>query len=158
MAKWSASRVGCFVDCPLKYRLNYEEKWKSTAPVNTSLADKGSAFHETVEKYHTGMSHEDLWKILEENIKKYNVNTTDPEKEFYFDYHPAMKKFFTFWDKLIAPKEAEGYQVSQEGWVNGEMNGEPFCGALDLCLESTEMDLPDDIAQKLIAEGKAKAI
>lgn len=133
---WSASRVGCFADCQLKYRLSYQEGWKSTAPVNTMLADKGSAFHNTVEKYHTGMSHEDLWKVLEENVKKWHVNTTDPEKEGYYDYKPAMEKFFVFWDKLVAPKEAEGWKISQEGWVKGEMNGEPFVGALDLCLEN----------------------
>ena len=132
MAKWSASRINCFIDCPLKYKLSYQEGWKSTAPVNTQLADKGSAFHEAVEKYHTGMSQEELWKILEENIKKYNINVTNPEKDFYYDYHPAIEKFFLFWEKFIIPKEKEGYKILKEGWVNGKINDESFCGALDL--------------------------
>lgn len=135
MAKWSASRINCFIDCPLKYKLSYQEGWKSTAPVNTQLADKGLAFHEAVEKYHTGMPQEELWKILEENIKKYNINVTNPEKDFYYDYHPAMEKFFLFWEKFIIPKEKEGYKILKEGWVNGKINDESFCGALDLCLE-----------------------
>lgn len=138
MANWSASRVGCFVECPLKYKLNYVEHWKSSAPVNTQLADKGSAFHETAEKYHTGMSEEDFWKLLNEKIAKYKVNVTDPEKEFYYDYHPAVAKFFAFWNKLIAPKEAEGWKVSQEGKVKNTINNEPFIGYLDLCLEKDD--------------------
>lgn len=133
---WSASRIGCFASCQLKYKLNYVEKWRSSAPVNTQLADKGSAFHETVEKYHTGMSHEELKEILNKNIEKYHVNVTDPNKEFYYNYDIPLEKFFLFWDYFVASKEKEGYKVSQEGKVNGEINGEKFTGALDLCIEN----------------------
>ena len=120
MSNWSASRVGCFVECPLKYKLNYVEHWKSTAPVNTALADKGSAFHETAEKFHTGMSEEDFWKILNERIEHYKVNVTDPQKDFYFDYRPAVAKFFVFWNKLIAPKKIIGRSNSENSKISDE--------------------------------------
>ena len=93
---WSASRIGCFAECSLKYKLSYVEGWKSDAPVNTQLADKGSAFHKAAESYHTGMSEEDFRKNLAKYAEAYHVNTTDPEKEFYYNYEPAIKKFFFF--------------------------------------------------------------
>lgn len=133
---WSASRIGCFATCPLKYKLNYVEKWKSSAPVNTQLADKGSAFHETAEKFHTGMEKEEFQKILNENIEKYHVNVTDPEKEFYYDYGPATEKFLLFWKEFVEPKEKEGYKVEQETQVKGNISGEDFIGYLDLCLDN----------------------
>lgn len=133
---WSASRIGCFAECTLKYRLNYVEGWKSNAPVNTQLADKGSAFHEAAEKYHTGMSKEEFVKILNDYIERYHVNTTDPDKEYYFCYDNAIEKFIIFWDMFVSPKEKEGWKVLKETKVNNEIKGEKFTGAIDLCLES----------------------
>ena len=135
---WSASRIGCFAECALKYKLNYVEGWKSNAPVNTQLADKGSAFHETAEKFHTGMSKEEFVKILNENTVKFHVNTTDPDADFYYNYDAAVEKFFAFWDKLIAPLEAKGYKVGQELKVNNTIHGEAFTGSLDLCVENED--------------------
>lgn len=135
---WSASRINTFVGCSLRYKLNYVEHWKSSASVNTQLADKGSAFHEAAEKYHTGMTEEEFRKNLNESIEKYHVNVTDPEKDYYYDYEPAISKFFAFWDYFVKPKEAEGWVVCKEGKVNNTINGEQFTGALDLCLENKD--------------------
>lgn len=152
---WSASRIGCFAECALKYKLNYVEGWKSNAPVNTQLADKGSAFHETAEKFHTGMTKEEFVKILNENTVKFHVNTTDPDADFYYNYDAAVEKFFAFWDKLIAPLEAKGYKVGQELKVNNIIHGEAFTGSLDLCVESYEFVVPDELGESLVKEGKA---
>lgn len=135
---WSYSRVSCFSECMLKYKLNYVEGWKSNAPVNTQLADKGSAFHTAAEHYFTGMSKEDFVKLLNEKCVAYHVNTTDPTKDFYYDYTSAIEKFFAFWAKFVAPLEAQGYKVSQEQKVNNVINGEEFTGSLDLCIENDE--------------------
>lgn len=135
---WSSSRIGCFASCHLKYKLNYVEKWRSNIPVNTELADKGTAFHETVEKYHTGMQKEELLKILDKNVKKYHVNVTDPNKEFYYNYDAPIEKFLLFWDYFVVPKEKENYKVSQEIRANGEISGEKFVGIIDLCIENDD--------------------
>ena len=133
---WSASRIGCFAECSLKYKLNDVEGWKSDAPVNTQLADKGSAFHKAAESYHTGMSEEDFRKNLAKYAEAYHVNTTDPEKEFYYNYEPAIKKFFAFWKHFVEPREQHGYKVGQEQKVDNVINGEAFTGSLDLCIEN----------------------
>ena len=56
MGNWSSSRVGTYEGCPLKYYYSYVRPFKSDVPVNTTLADKGSCVHETIEQYHTGLS------------------------------------------------------------------------------------------------------
>lgn len=135
---WSASRVGTFVGCSLRYKLSYVEGWKSTAPVNTQLADKGSAFHEAAEKYYTGMPEEEFRKLLDENIEKYHINVTDPDKDFYYNYEPAIKKFFAFWNFFVVPKEKDGWTVKKEGKVSNVISNESFIGFLDLCLEKDD--------------------
>ena len=48
---WSASRISTFNSCPLKYYYTYVKKWVSSIPADNTAANKGLAFHETVEKY-----------------------------------------------------------------------------------------------------------
>ena len=136
--KWSASKVTTFNSCKLKYLYTYINKWKSDIKVNTALADKGSAFHNTVEHYFTGEDKQEFKKRLQENIEKFHVNTTDPEKEYYFDYTKPTTRFFLFWDKFVAAKEKEGYKIGQEETLNGELNGEPFIGYIDLLIEGED--------------------
>ena len=126
MSKWSASRVGCYVSCPLKYKYQYIDKWVSSEPVNNELAYKGLSFHETVEQYTSQMSDEDLKKILAVNVEKYKV---DIEK---YPVDKAIDKFLCFWKRFIKPRENEGYSILKESWVNGTVKDEAFCGALDL--------------------------
>ena len=110
-----------FIGCPQRVKEDPE-------PPNNELANKGLAAHETFEAYKTGMPKEELYKVLNENIKKYNVNTD------VYSYDSAMEKFFAFWEYFIAPKEKAGWKVSQEGWINGVLDGEHFVGALDLMI------------------------
>src|SRR5574344_2529939 len=88
VSKWASSRVGCYVSCPLKYKLNYLEKWQpDQLPPTSELQTKGLAFHETAEQYEEGMSREAIFKVLDEKIAKYNVNL---EK---YPMKPAIEKF-----------------------------------------------------------------
>lgn len=156
MAKgnWSASRISTFRTCPLKYYYTYVKKWVSSIPADNTAANKGTAFHETVEHYHTGMSHDELHKIMEGKVVEYNVDTT------VYDEYAALERFYLFWENYIAPREREGFIVKQEDWAtnklpstrnpdalpNPDKDGEepallpgpldePFVGALDLFLE-----------------------
>lgn len=126
---WSASRISTYRQCPLKYYYTYVKKWVCSKPADTTAADKGTCFHETVEHFHTGMAHDELYKILEEKIVEYDVDTTQ------YDEKAALERFFLFWNECVAKKELVGYQVKQESWASGEMGGEKFCGALDLFLD-----------------------
>ncbi len=144
---WSSSRVGTYEGCPLKYYYSYVRPFRSDVPVNTTLADKGSAVHETVEQYHTGMSREELLKILDEKCKKWNIindreenkkNYPEEQREKVFDETSAIDRFLLFWNYFVAPKEKEGWIIRQEGEVKKEICGEPFIGKLDLYLESPD--------------------
>lgn len=126
---WSASRISTFKQCPLKYYYTYVKKWGCSKPADTEAADKGTCFHETVENWHTGMSRDDLFKILEKKIEEYKVDTTK------YDEKAALDRFFIFWEQLIAKKELVGFKVKQEGWASGDLGGEHFIGALDLMLD-----------------------
>ena len=128
--KWSASKVGCFSGCPLRYKFQYVDKFTRYPDSRNEYSDKGHAVHETVEKYHPGMSEEDLYKLLDENTKKYNVDT---EK---YPVRHGIEKFLIFWNRFVQPKLDAGYTFAQETWANGTIAREPFCGALDLYLEN----------------------
>lgn len=153
MANWSASRVGTYEGCPLKYYYSYVRPFRSDVPVNTTLADKGSVLHETVEKYHTGMSREEIFSILEERCKHYgiindnlqvyteneiNEKYSKEEQEKVFDETAGLERFFLFWKEFVETKESEGWIVRQEGEVKKEICDEPFIGKLDLYLESPD--------------------
>lgn len=126
---WSASRISTYRQCPLKYYYTYVKKWRCSKEPDTTEAKKGTCFHETVEKFHTGMEHEKLFQILEEKIKEYEVDTTK------YDEHAAVERFFLFWNEFVAKKELVGFKTLQEGWASGDLGGEKFIGALDLCLD-----------------------
>ena len=126
---WSASRISTYRQCPLKYYYTYVQKWRCSKAPDTTEADKGTCFHETVEHFKTGMEHEKLYEILEGKIKEYNVDTTK------YDERAALERFFLFWNEFVAKAELTGFKTYQEGWASGDLGGEHFIGALDLCLD-----------------------
>lgn len=128
--KWSSSRVSCFQGCKLQYKYNYLDKWESSEKDGVDVISKGLAFHETVEQYYTGMPREEIFKILEQNIKSHNVDETQ------FDEREPLERFICFWDKFVKPKQLLGYEIKKETWLNDTIDGNLFTGALDLCIES----------------------
>ena len=85
-----------------------------------------------MEKYFTGENREDVFKRLAEKAVEHNI---DLDK---YDEKSGIERFFLFWDEFIASKEKNGYKVAQEGWVSGDLGGEHFIGALDVCLDNGE--------------------
>ena len=65
---WSASRISTYRQCPLKYYYTYVKKWRCSKAPDTTAADKGTCFHETVEHFKTGMEHAKLYEIMESKI------------------------------------------------------------------------------------------
>lgn len=134
MAKWSASRLKTYHACLLKYYYSYVKPYDPNMPANTEMASKGLAFHETAEQMVTGKTDQEMQAILDSKIEEYKVDRTlYPEDE-------ALRRFMLFWKEFVATKEAEGYKVEKEGWANGEIEGKPFCGALDLALYKYKKD------------------
>lgn len=129
MSKFSASRISCFASCKLKYKFQYVDNFTRYPDSSNEFADKGLCVHETVEKYNSNMSKEELFEILEQNIKKYNIDT----EKYPVKY--GIERFLVFWDNFIQPLINEGYVIKQEGWINGIIARTPFYGALDLYLE-----------------------
>lgn len=129
MGSWSASRVGTYDGCPLRYMFQYV-RWFKRVPDNSNVfAKKGLAFHETVEQYKSGMSKEELKEILNKKLIEYEVDTSE------YNEDKGIEKFLIFWDVYIATKEQEGYVVKQEQEVKGTIFREPFKGYIDLLVE-----------------------
>ena len=61
--KWSASRVGTYTGCKLRYKYQYLDKWQSSDTSGVDVQQKGLCFHETAEQYHTGMTDEEAEKM-----------------------------------------------------------------------------------------------
>ena len=129
MSKFSASRIGCFSGCPLRYKFQYVDNFTRFPDASNEFANKGLCVHQTVEKYNSKMSREELFTLLEENIKKYDI---DIEK---YSVHYGVERFLIFWNNFIQPLLDNGYSIQQEGWVNGIIARTQFTGALDVCLE-----------------------
>ena len=80
----------------------------------------------------------------------YNVDTTK------YDERAALERFFLFWNEFVAKSELTGFKTYQEGWASGDLGGEHFIGALDLCLIKDALyEVPDELGMQLIREGKA---
>lgn len=147
---WSSSKLKTYQACLLKYYYTYIKPYDSNKSVNDELSKKGLAFHETAEQMETGKSDEEMKSLLDAKINEYNVDKTlYPEEE-------ALRRFLLFWKEFVSSKESIGYKAAKEDWAKGNIEGKPFVGALDLFLKGPiELDVPDEIGNKLISEGKA---
>lgn len=143
---WSASRIGCYKSCVLKFYYTYINKFCSSEPVNTVYADKGTVFHNTVEKWISEITEkEQLKELLAENCKKFNIidgkkdlNLPKEEQLQVWDETAALERFFLFWERWVQPKLDKGYTFKQESRFYPTILGEKFVGALDLLLEPPE--------------------
>lgn len=141
---WSASRIGTYKGCALRYYYTYVNKFISNVPVNTVYADKGTVFHNTVEKWASEITDkEKLKELLQKNCKKFNIidgdptplSKDDPKKIQTYNESRALEVFFTFWEKWVQPKLDKGYSFKQEIKFNPLINNKKFTGALDLLIE-----------------------
>lgn len=128
--KYSYSRLGCFNDCKRKYFLKYVEGWsvEKGTQVMSDVTAKGLAIHSIFENY------EPTWdetRILAE-IAKYEEMYK--EGKAYFPLEPKVRKFIDFYADKVKPHLEKG-QVKKETWLEGEVAGEQFCGAIDLLVE-----------------------
>lgn len=134
---FSASRIGCFTDCILKYKFTYVDGLKRSDDEVCMAALKGSCFHETVEHYHTGMSKEEITSLLEKNIEKYGIYAKeylDENGKPIYNEHEALERFLVWWERFVKPLEEQGYKFSPEEWKKMSILRQPFVGALDVQL------------------------
>lgn len=144
---WSASRIGCYKDCVLKFYYTYINKFVSNVPVNTVYADKGSVFHKTVEHWGEDITDkEELKKMLAHYCESYHIIDGDRSKldkkdknyDHTYNESRALEVFFTFWEKWVQPKLDDGYTAKQEIKYNPIINSNKFTGALDLLIEPSD--------------------
>ena len=128
--KYSASRFTTYSNCLQKYKLTYIDE---LVVENREFAvqKKGLVFHSIAENTSIGESYESLFKRAEQTIK--DANFTDEELEKY-PIIKAIPGFYFWWQKYVESSVKEGFMLYKEQWENGELCGEPLCGALDVCL------------------------
>ena len=125
---WSASRLGTYRSCLLKYYYSYVNPYDPSISVNDSLQGKGLCFHETAEQMDSNKTKEEMEAILQSKIEEYHVDTElYPEDE-------ALRRLLLFWPEFITPREQAGYTVKKEEWTSGDIDGAHYVGALDLHL------------------------
>lgn len=153
--KYSASRFSTYSSCLQKYKLTYIDELV-VANREFSVQKKGLVFHSIAEHTEIDDTYEDVYKKAEATIKEFGM--TDEELEKYPILN-AIPSFYFWWQKYVVDKvKNEGYTLNKECWENGMLNKAPLTGALDVCLIRHEFDVPDELAEKLIKEGKAEKI
>ena len=147
--KWSYSRISTFDACMLKYYYRYVRPFDPNQEANTEAAHKGSCFHEMAEQMESGKTMEEMQQILEDKILEHKVDRTKYSED------EAFRRFMLFWPEYVTKKEAEGYVTRKEFTFKSNIDNHLYTGNLDLSLYDIEWEVPDDIGQKLINEGKA---
>ena len=122
--KFSYSRVGCFTDCPLKYKYRYVNKIKASG-VESTLANKGLVFHEMAETWKVGNTKEWCLNEIKKLCVKHNVDFDE------WPYEESVGRWLCLQETFIQPKINEGFKEFHELWINGTVAQQSFCGAID---------------------------
>lgn len=151
--KFSYSRLGCFKDCHRKYQLKYVQGIAVEKGTQTlsDVSAKGLAFHEFAEHY------DPKWTPEEVTAQALKYEAEYPEGKEYYPLEPRVKKFIQMYDAHVAPYVEKG-QVLRETWLNGNIAGEEFCGAIDLLIEHGDgkVDIFDYKSAKTAQASKYK--
>lgn len=150
---YSTSRISTFEGCPLRYKYQYVMKMARIPDDNNKWANRGLSFHETVEHYSTDCNKEENRKLLDENIKKFDVDLNE------FDVVSAYKNFLVFWDYFVVPLEKKGYTIRKEYRMNGSLIKDEktysFMGIADLLCESDDEVILFDYKVKKVEAASA---
>lgn len=89
---------------------------------------KGLCFHHIAEN-----------TAVDETFEHFQERALKTIAEFDFDkkkypVEKAVKPFWYIWHNYIVKAVNDGYELFKEEWKNFKLNGEDFCGALDLLL------------------------
>lgn len=151
-AKYSASRFGTFNNCLLKYKLTYIDELVVEGR-EYSVQKKGLVFHKIAEETQIGESFDEVYKRAEKTINEAEFSEEELEK---YPVIKAIPSFYFWWQKYVEENVKNGFELFKEQWENGTLNGAPLTGALDVLQIKREYDVPDELAEKLIKEGKAR--
>lgn len=124
---YSASRLGTFESCRLKYHLQYKYGYYAEEKQQNILTRKGSAFHELAENYNPMDSPDQLLAFRLAIEKKYVL----PEE---FSLERPLIRFQKFFDEVIASCSLQGGQVQREVEFKFDLKGSNFTGKLDVLL------------------------
>lgn len=130
-ATYSASRVGTFESCHLKYDLSYKKGYFAEETLQNVLTRKGNAFHEFAEHYDPNWSPDYIEQRRLDVEKKYRL----PEE---FNLTVAIKRFIKLFDEIMAPVGILGGKIQREIEFKFELDGNNFTGKLDVLLEKPD--------------------
>lgn len=128
---YSASRLGTFESCKLKYSLSYKRGYYAEETQQNVLTRKGVAFHYIAETYDPTWTPEALDKFRLETEQKYTL----PEE---FSLVKPVKKFQAFHKDIIEKALSENGKVHKEIEFKFKINESNFTGKLDVLVENAD--------------------
>jgi CRISPR/Cas system-associated exonuclease Cas4 (RecB family) len=126
--KYSASRVGSFESCKLKYSLNYMRGYYAEESQQSVVTRKGNAFHAFTENYDPKWTHEEAMAYRDELTAKWNL----PEE---YSLEKPVARWLTFYKTFLASLIETGTKLHREIQFDFELEGNRFTGKLDVLLE-----------------------
>lgn len=126
-AKYSASRVGTFESCTLKYDLQYNRGYYAEDTQQNVLTRKGNAFHEFAELYQPEWDEEKIKAVRTELEERFTL----PEE---FSLVQPVARYIEWYTTVIKPELVNGAILKREIQFDFELDEKRFTGKLDLLL------------------------
>ena len=126
--KYSASRVGTFESCTLKYDLSYRRGYFAEETQQSVLTRKGNAFHKFAEDYEFGWDQAKIDSYRTELETKWGI----PEE---YSLVKPVARFVTFFNTFVQPLIASGTKYHREIQFDFDLGENRFTGKLDVLLE-----------------------
>jgi hypothetical protein len=147
-ATYSASRIGSFESCKLKYHLTYKEGYYVEDTITALNTRKGNAFHQFAEECGYPLSFKDKFP----NITDGTIEYWDEAKIERFQKHlehkfslpeefkmkAAVEVFYEFMETYVFPSLNNGWILHREIRLDFDANSHKFMGKLDLMLENKD--------------------
>jgi hypothetical protein len=126
--KYSASRVGSFESCTLKYDLSYRRGYYAEESQQSVVTRKGNAFHAFTENYDPKWTDEEAMKYRDELMIKWKL----PEE---YSLERPVARWLTFYKTFLAPLIEQGVKLNREIQFDFDLGPNRFTGKLDVLLE-----------------------
>jgi len=128
ITKYSASRVGTFESCKLKYDLSYRRGYYAEETVQSVLTRKETAFHMFAETYEPTWTEEEILQHQKDIETKWNI----PEE---YSLTKPIRRFIRFYNEFIDPAVKAGAKYHREIQFDFDLDSSRFTGKLDVLLE-----------------------
>lgn len=126
-ARYSASRVGTFESCTLKYDLQYNRGYYAEDTQQNVLTRKGNAFHEFAELYREDWDAAKVVEVREELETRFTL----PEE---FSLVQPVSRYIEWYNTVLTPEMDKGATLEREIQFDFILDGNQFTGKLDILM------------------------